>query len=80
MRFLSLGAGVQSTALAFMIKEGVRGTKDKLFLHRSCVPLAEIDFKAMVAEQEAKEKEAKRQGTFAWWQDMQEECEGICGL
>ena len=56
----------QAVEIDQMIRGGVRGTKNPLYLHRSCKPLDEVDFDA--------------QHEFAWMEDMHEECEGICGL
>ena len=56
----------QAVEVDRMIRQGVRGTKEPLYLHRSCIPLEEIDLDS--------------QGEFSWIADMEEECEGICGL
>ena len=48
------------------IRGGVRGTKEKLFLHRSLKPLAEIDF--------SQPKDFGQEEMFA------DECEGMCGV
>jgi hypothetical protein len=49
-----------------LIRGGVRGTTQKLYLHRSLKPLAEIDFSSA---------EDKGQGTL-----FGDECEGMCGV
>lgn len=49
-----------------MIRQGVRGSTEPLYLHRSCIPLEEVDLDS--------------QGEFSWIADMEEECEGMCGL
>ena len=51
-----------------LIRNGVRGTKEKLFLHASLVPLDEVDFSTDVD---------KGQGLL--WNDMNVECTGLCG-
>lgn len=56
----------QAVEIDELIRGGVRGAKDPLFLHRSGRPLTEVDFDA--------------QHEFSWMADMEEECEGICGL
>ncbi|NMF00270.1 hypothetical protein [Aneurinibacillus aneurinilyticus] len=45
-------------------EHGLRGLKGKLFLHRSCVPLEQVDFQ-------------ENQMTF---NDFINECEGMCGV
>lgn len=70
----------QVVELDNLIRKGVRGTSEPLYLHRSCQPIENINFDALVEEQDAKDRDAKRQGYFPWWQDMQDECDGICGL
>lgn len=49
-----------------LIRNGVRGTKEKLFLHRSCLPLTEVDFRNA--------EDAGQVDMFG------EECEGMCGV
>ncbi len=49
-----------------LIRNGVRGTKDKLFLHRSAKPLDEVDLRT-----------AEEAGQLSMFN---EECEGMCGL
>jgi len=49
------------------IRHGSRKIQDQLFLHRSCVPLDEVEFKP-------KDKDAQYKFGFA------NECEGMCGL
>lgn len=49
-----------------MIRNGVRGTKQKLFLHRSLIPLEDIDFRNL--------EDMGQLNMF------DEECEGICGV
>lgn len=46
-----------------------KGFRDKLFLHRSCLPLEEIDFAKRLADKSAQEQQ------LGFWQ----ECEGMCG-
>ncbi len=49
-----------------LIRNGIRGTKQKLYLHRSLKPLEEVDFRTL---------EDMGQLNF-----FTEECEGICGI
>jgi hypothetical protein len=49
-----------------MIRNGVRGTKEKLYLHRSMVPLTEADFAT-----------PEDRGQLTMFND---ECEGMCGV
>jgi len=49
-----------------LIRNGVRGTTEKLYLHRSLKPLAEIDF-----------ANAEDHGQQTMFND---ECEGVCGV
>ena len=49
-----------------MIRGGVRGTKEKLYLHRSLVPLTEADFAT-----------PEDRGQLTMFND---ECEGMCGV
>ena len=49
-----------------MIRGGVRGTKEKLYLHRSLVPLTDADFAT-----------AEDRGQLTMFND---ECEGMCGV
>lgn len=49
-----------------LIRNGVRGTQQKLYLHRTLVPLAEIDFSS------AEDKGQQRM--------FNDECEGMCGV
>lgn len=49
-----------------MIRDGVRGTKEKLYLHRKLLPLTEIDFS---------EPDNTEQLTL-----FNDECEGMCGV
>jgi hypothetical protein len=49
-----------------MIRDGVRGTKEKLYLHRSHVPLTEADFAT-----------PEDRGQLTMFND---ECEGMCGV
>jgi len=56
----------QSVAMDERIRAGVRGTEQKLYLHRSLKPLAEVDF-----------RNAKDFGQLDAFED---ECEGMCGL
>ena len=49
-----------------LIRNGVRGTTQKLYLHRSLKPLDEIDFASA---------EDRGQGTL-----FGDECEGMCGV
>lgn len=50
-----------------VIRDGVRGTKQKLYIHRSLKPLDEVDFRNL---------EDMGQTTI----EFGEECEGICGV
>lgn len=61
---LSLGAGVQSTAMALMSHKRVQ----KMYLHRSCKPLREVEFKPK------EEHQAQQDLNFSAF-----ECEGVCG-
>lgn len=70
----------QSVEVDELIRTGIRGTKQPIYVHRSCTPLTELDLVSLAAAQDEREKQAKRQGVFPWWKDMNEECEGICGL
>lgn len=56
----------QAVEVDEMIRGGVRGTKQKLYLHRSMKPLAEVDF-----------RNAKDMGQLDAFED---ECEGMCGM
>jgi hypothetical protein len=49
-----------------MIRGGVRGTSQKLYLHKSLVPLAEVDFRTPE--------------DFGQIDAFAEECEGMCGI
>lgn len=55
--------------------QGLRETKDnaiksKVFLHRSCLPLSDIDLSTDL-----------ERGQSAWWEDeFRDECEGMCGV
>ena len=49
-----------------VIRNGLRGTKERLYLHRSLKPLDEIDFRNL---------EDMGQMNF-----FNEDCEGMCGL
>ena len=51
------------------IRNGFKQTKEELYLHRSCQPLEEIDFDAILAR-----NDDQRDFGFI------EECEGMCGL
>ena len=55
-----------SVAMDELIRDGVRGTPQKLYLHRSLKPLSEIDF-----------RNAKDMGQL---DAFEAECEGMCGL
>jgi len=76
LRALSLGASVQSTTVALMaahavevdrtIRNGVRGIRGELFLHRSAVPLEEADLSTLADH-----------GQVDLWFN---ECEGMCGV
>jgi len=56
----------ESLAMDKLIRNGVRGTNQKLYLHRSLKPLDEVDF---------------RNATDMGQADMfAEECEGMCGM
>ena len=52
-----------------IIRHGVKGAKEKLFLHPTLVPLEEVDLSTDVD---------KGQGLL--WNDMNQECEGMCGV
>ena len=49
-----------------MIRGGVRGTKEKLYLHRSMIPLEDVDF--------------RNAEDFGQIDAFGEECEGMCGV
>jgi len=53
-----------------LIRHGVKGTKEKLFLHPTLVPLEEVDLSTDVD---------KGQGLLQL-NDMNQECEGMCGV
>ena len=48
------------------VRDGIRGTTTKLFVHRSLQPLDEVDFKTETNQD---------QQTF----NFLEECQGLCG-
>lgn len=52
-----------------LIRGGFKGTKEELYLHRSCQPLKDVDFDAILARHDD-------QREFGF----NEECEGMCGL
>lgn len=56
----------QAVEIDALIRGGVRGTKQRLYLHRSCQPLEEVDL-----------RNAKDYGQTDMFAD---ECEGMCGL
>lgn len=56
----------EAVAMDKLIRNGVRGTTEKLYLHRSMKPLEEVDFRS-----------AEDAGQFRMFDD---ECEGMCGL
>lgn len=55
LHLLNLGGGVRST---------------RLFVHRSCKPLVQIDFRAMIAGRSGSQRGV----------GFQEECDGTCGV
>lgn len=55
-----------AVAIDEMIRGGVRGTKQKLYLHRSLKPLASVDFRT-----------AEDAGQISMFNN---ECEGMCGV
>jgi hypothetical protein len=57
----------QAVEVDEMIRKGVRGTEQKLYLHRSLIPLAEVDF-----------RNPADFGQLEW--GFQEECDGMCGV
>lgn len=57
----------QAVAVDRLIRGGVRGTTQRLFLHRSLKPLEEVDFRS-----------AADAGQMEW--GFQEECDGMCGV
>jgi hypothetical protein len=57
----------QAVAVDRLIRGGVRGTSQRLFLHRSLKPLEEVDFRS-----------AADAGQMEW--GFQEECDGMCGV
>lgn len=56
----------QAVEVDEMIRDGVRGTTQKLYLHRSLKPLAEVDFRNA--------EDAGQMSMFT------EECDGMCGV
>jgi len=58
---------VDAVEIDDMIRGGVRGTKEKLYLHRSLQPLKEIDFRSL---------EDMGQQVL----EFGDECEGMCGV
>lgn len=56
----------QAVEIDNLIRNGVRGTKEKLYLHRSLKPIDEIDFDSA--------EDKGQQVMFA------DECEGMCGV
>ena len=58
----------EAVAVDEKIRGGVHGSKQKLYLHRSMKPLAEVDFR------NAEDAGQTRLDGF------DEECEGMCGL
>lgn len=57
----------QAVSIDRMIRGGVRGTTQKLYLHRSLIPLEDVDF-----------RNAADHGQMEW--GFQEECDGMCGV
>ena len=63
-----------------------RKLNQRLFLHRSCVPLREIDFSALVEKERNEQEERRRikglQGQLPTMEfnHFSEECEGVCGV
>lgn len=57
----------QAVEIDWMIRGGVRGTSEKLYLHRSMIPLEDVDF-----------RNAADHGQMEW--GFQEECDGMCGV
>ena len=55
-----------SVAMDKLIRNGVRGTSQKLYLHRSLIPLDEVDF--------------RNAADFGQIDAFADECEGMCGL
>jgi len=53
-----------------MIRHGIKGAKEALYLHPSLVPLEQVDLSTDVD---------KGQGLLAL-NDMNQECEGMCGV
>ena len=49
-----------------LVRNGIRGTTDKLFVHKTCTPLAEVDLST---------EEERGQGNL-----FNNECEGMCGV
>ncbi len=76
---LNLGVGVQSTTLYLMavkVDDALRAKGNivnrnmdsEMFLHRSCLPLVQIEFKPKPKEDS--------QATIPFWRD----CLGVCGV
>lgn len=57
----------QAVEIDRLIRGGVRGTSEKLYLHRSMIPLEDVDF-----------RNAADHGQLEW--GFQEECSGMCGV
>ena len=59
----------QVVMLDRMIRNGVRGTKQKVYLHRSLKPIEEYDFRSV-----------EEMGQGVLFDNFGEECEGMCGV
>lgn len=66
MKLTDPQAWAQAVEVDEAIRDGVRGTTQKLYLHRSLVPLAEVDLRNA--------EDAGQQVMFG------DECEGMCGV
>lgn len=65
MKLTDPASWAQALAVDRMIRSGVRGTNQKLYLHRSLKPLDEVDF--------------RNASDFGQVDAFAEECEGMCG-
>ena len=66
MRAEDPGSWEEALRVDAMIRHGVKGAKESLYLHRSRVPLGEVDFET---------DEDRGQGVW----DFNAECSGYCG-
>lgn len=65
-RGMDISSFDQAVQVDKLIRNGVRGTKQQLYLHRSCQPLESVDFRSA--------------SDFGQEDLFENECEGMCGL